>query len=640
MSPSRPLTLACASFLATVHFGLAAEAQAFGRKDDRATIVQDLAYGEVLFYFFQEDYFSALTRLLAGRARSELPNHEEEAELLLGGLYLSYGQHRLAGEIFERLLEDSVDPALHDRAWFFLAKIWYQRGYLAESEAALARINDELPDELEPERQMLHAHVLMDQGRFDDALVALQAWRRPRDEWVGYAKFNIGVALVRLDRIEEGAEILEEVGHLDEDSPELSALRDKANVALGYAWLQAERPLEAKPPLQRVRLEGPFSNKAMLGVGWADAELENYQTALAPWIELRNRDLLDPAVQESLLAVPYAFTKLSADRQAADYYVDAIEAFNDEMARLDRSIVAIAEGKLVSEILNDEFSDASGWYWRMGELPDTPESRYLYELMAAHRFQEGLKNYRDLQYLQRNLDRWTESLSAFDDILDTKQRAYEQRLPAIDASMARMDLDEMAAARVEFESRLMSIERSEDVVALGTPTEQDLWRQLQDMESKLELLGDDPSAREIREKQRFLKGLLIWDLRRDYKARLWQEQRSLRELDRDLKEIERLHHQVDSARTEWPEQFTALTQRVADLTPRVRGLRDGVDATLLSQEIYLQGIAIDELQAQRERLNTYMVQARFALASIYDRASAQTLDVAAADAPQLAEERP
>lgn len=640
MLASRPVRFASVGLLASLHFGVAAELQAFGRDDDRATVVQDLAYGEVLFYFFQEDYFSALTRLLAGRARSELPNHEQEAELLLGGLYLSYGQHRLAGEIFERLLEESVDPELHDRAWYFLAKIWYQRGYLEESEAALARINEALPEELESERQMLHAHVLMDQGRFDEALVVLRAWRRPRDEWVGYTKFNIGVALVRLNRIEEGAAILEEVGTLDEENPELSALRDKANVALGYAWLQAQQPLEAKPPLQRVRLEGPFSNKALLGVGWADAELENYQTALSPWIELRNRDLLDPAVQESLLAVPYAFTKLNADRQAADYYVDAIEAFNDEMERLDQSIAAIAEGKLVSEILDSEISDASGWYWRMGELPDTPESRYLYELMAAHRFQEGLKNYRDLRYLQRNLDRWTESLGAFDDILDTKQRAYEQRLPAIDASLARMDLDEMAARRVEFESRLMTIERSEDVVALGTPNEQDLWRQLQDVEAKLELLGDDPTAQELREKQRFLKGLLIWDLRRDYKARLWQEQRSLRDLDRDLKEIERLHHQVESARAEWPDQFGALTQRIADLTPRVQGLKGDVDGTLLAQELYLQGIAIDELQAQRARLNTYMVQARFALASIYDRASAQAIDIPAADMPRVAEERP
>ena len=79
---------------------------------------------------FKEDYFTALTRLLAAQQRGELEHHGAEAELMLGGLYLSYGQHRLAGEIFERVLQQSVEPALHDRAWFFLAKIWQQRGYL------------------------------------------------------------------------------------------------------------------------------------------------------------------------------------------------------------------------------------------------------------------------------------------------------------------------------------------------------------------------------------------------------------------------------------------------------------------------------------------------------------------------------
>ena len=34
-------------------------------------------------------------------------------------------------------------------------------------------------------------------------------------------------------------------------------------------------PLAAKPALQRVRLSGPFSNKALLGVGWADAQIES-----------------------------------------------------------------------------------------------------------------------------------------------------------------------------------------------------------------------------------------------------------------------------------------------------------------------------------------------------------------------------
>ena len=221
--------------LAAAALALPAADAAGARDEDPGIVVQDLAYGEVLFEFFQEDYFSALTRLLAAQQRGELEHHGAEAELMLGGLYLSYGQHRLAGEIFERVLEQSVEPALHDRAWYFLAKIWQQRGYLAEAEAALARISGELPEDIEPERQMLYAQVLMEQGRFAEALASLEAWERPADAWVGYAKYNIGVALVRLGQVEAGARVLDEVGQLDPENPEFDALRDKANVALGTA---------------------------------------------------------------------------------------------------------------------------------------------------------------------------------------------------------------------------------------------------------------------------------------------------------------------------------------------------------------------------------------------------------------------
>jgi tetratricopeptide (TPR) repeat protein len=590
--------------------------------DEDANTVRDLAYGEVLFHFFQDDHFTALTRLLAAQTRNELPSHEQEAELLLGGLYLSYGQHRLAGEIFERLLAENTDTELHDRAWFFLAKIWQQRGYLAESEAALARIVGELPRELEPERQMLHAQVLMEQQRFDEALTHLENWRRPRDEWVGYTKFNIGVALVRLGRVEEGTAILGEVGQMDPENPALDALRDKANVALGYAWLQASRPIEAKPSLQRVRLQGPYSNKALLGVGWSDAEQQNYRAALTPWIELRNRDLLDSAVQESLLAVPYAFAQLGADAQAADYYVDAIEAFTREMLRLDASMEAILDGDLIDDLLNQPGAEGSGWYWRVPSIPRSDESRYLYELMSTHRFQEGLKTYRDLVEIDANLRNWTASLGAFDDILDTKQRAYEQRLPLVNESLARIDLDGMARSRVALESRLLAIERTEDVVALGTRDEQQLWQDLAAMEPKLALLEDSPRTAALRQKQRFLKGLLMWDLRRDYSARVWAEKKSLRDLDRQIKEAQRRHHQVETARSEWPEQFAQLTSSIEGLAPRVAGLRATAGSALDRQQAFLQGLAVDELQAQRARLNTYMVQARFALAAIYDRAAA------------------
>jgi tetratricopeptide (TPR) repeat protein len=606
--------------VAAVALALPAADAAAARGDD-GIVVQDLAYGEVLFEFFQEDYFSALTRLLAAQQRGELEHHGAEAELMLGGLYLSYGQHRLAGEIFERVLQQSVDPALNDRAWFFLAKIWQQRGYLPEAEAALGRILGELPEELEPERQMLHAQVLMEQGRFADALAALEAWRRPGDAWVGYAKYNIGVSLVRLGQVEAGARVLDEVGRLDPENPAFDALRDKANVALGYAWLQAARPVEAKPSLQRVRLDGPFSNKALLGVGWSDAEGADYRAALAPWLALRERNLLDSAVQESLLAVPYAFAQLGADKQAADHYVDAIEAFSSEIVRLTASIESIENGELITELLGereDVANEASGWYWRLDRIPDSVESRYLYELLASNRFQEGLKNYRDLKQLNSNLERWTESLGAFDDILDTRQRAYEQRLPNIDASLGSVDLEAMVARRVELESRLQAIERTEDVVALGTAKEQELWGMLAAMEPHLA-----GASEEIQSKHRFLRGLLLWDLRRDYKARLWAERKALSDLDRQLREAQRRHHQVASSRDDWPEKFAALTTRIEGLRPRVLGLQASAQAALNNQQQFLQGIAVEELRAQRDRLNTYMVQARFALASIYDRAAAR-----------------
>ena len=595
----------------------------FGQDEDRdrPSAVQDLAYGEVLFHFYQDDHFTALTQLLVAQARDEFSYHEGEAELLLGGLYLSYGQHRHAGEIFSRLLEQSVEPSLHDRAWFFLAKIWYQRGYLEQSGQALARIGTSLPDELQSERQMLEARVLMNQGRFDEALAVLSGWKDPAEEWVGYAKYNIGVSLVRLGRVEEGAQVLDEVGQLPATNDDLIGLRDKANVALGYAWLQAERPDRAQPSLQRVRLQGPFSNKALLGVGWSDAERGDYRAALSPWLELRQRNILDPAVQESLLAVPYAFGQLGANRQAADYYLDAIDAFSAEIGRMDAAIAAVENGVFVGDLLNNRITDASGWYWRLDELPDSTESHYLYEVVASNEFQEGLKNYRDLLYMRENLGGWSESLGAFDNILDTRQQAYEQRLPVIERALDSVDLDELAARRVAAESRVIAIERDENVWALGTDPEQEAWATLEAMDGKFDLLGNEPGAEELREKQRFLSGVLYWNLYRDYRARLWQAKKDLRSVEREFRSAQRSYHQVDKARTEWPDTFTTLTQRIGGLTPRVQSLSAQLDGLIVRQAAFLQGVATRELHAQRDRLSTYLVQARFALASVYDRSS-------------------
>ena len=55
--------------------------------------VHDLYYGEMLFHYYQDDYFTAISHGLAAGDQERLPRNQDNVDLLLGGLYLSYGLH-------------------------------------------------------------------------------------------------------------------------------------------------------------------------------------------------------------------------------------------------------------------------------------------------------------------------------------------------------------------------------------------------------------------------------------------------------------------------------------------------------------------------------------------------------------------
>lgn len=617
MPGRRPTVVAVLSFVAAAILAQPA------RADDSLTapvVVKDAEYGEVLFYYYQKEYFPAIVRLLAARQESRLEHHDQEAELLLGGLYLSYGQHLRAAEIFERLLAGNVRPEIRDRTWFFLAKIWHQRGYGDKAQAALDSISDNLPADLQAERQMLQAQIHIDAGRYDRAIALLGDWKG-RGEWSAYARFNLGVALVRSGRIADAERVLDDLGAKPVRGEELSALRDKANLALGYAYLQNGQAEAAKLPLQRVRLAGPFSNKALLGVGWADAETGDYRSALVPWLELGGRNVLDSAVQESLLAIPYAMAKLDSTGRAADYYLRAIDTFDEEAERIDQAITHVEHGGLIDDFLARDTSAATGWYWKLDTLPADAESQYLYQLLATHAFQEGLKNYRDLHYLGRNLDQWRENVDVFRDMLDTREAAYDARLPHVKDSLARADVEALITRKLELDARLNNIEQNGNSLALATPEESGLWAEIAAVESRPALNSDIPEAAEARDKIELLKGVLQWQLDKAFKERLWSTRRDLRLTGEALVATGRSRRSIDQTMQGEPRHFAEFDEQVAGLSPRIDTLRLRVDDAMQQQRAFLQSIAADELRAQRDRLQTYTVQARFALAAIYDLSS-------------------
>jgi predicted P-loop ATPase len=143
------------------------------------------------------------------------------------------------------------------------------------------------------------------------------------------------------------------------------------------------------------------------------------------------------------------------------------------------------------------------------------------------------------------------------------------------------------------------------------------------MEAALAGAPDTPENAEVRERVRLVKGVLYFRLNDSFKARMWQQHRAIKDLDVALHEAEERWIRVDRARKSVPNNTGEFAARVADLKARIDALKVRLAATQQKQTEYLAQLAIHELDEQKTRLAAYQVQARFALASMYDRAANQ-----------------
>jgi tetratricopeptide (TPR) repeat protein len=327
-------------------------------------------------------------------------------------------------------------------------------------------MRDQLPREIRVDWQDLLARVLMVDGRFGEAQAVLSEFKTG-DEQSPYTRYNLAIALLNDGQIQKGRDVLDRLGRLRVVDIETLALRDRANLTLAWNFLKSQLGGTAKPIFYRVRTEGPFSNRALLGLGWAELaprgerqsrDLPDDQTpfttfsslggllrpgflerdvfkranlrfkigdiskdeeealarALVPWVELINRDPMDTAVQEAWLAIPYSLERLGAHQQALQYYQRAVEELEKNRRRIAVAEESIKSNRMVEIIVRRDIDAESGWEWRLKDLPDAPETYYLQNLLAEHKFQEALKNYRDIRLLARNLDRWAARLSEFE----------------------------------------------------------------------------------------------------------------------------------------------------------------------------------------------------------------------------------
>jgi tetratricopeptide (TPR) repeat protein len=276
---------------------------------------RDLYLGEAFYLAAQGNYLDAISRLdtelwqfrrVDDPKRDPLHYQVDHAEFSVGDFELSYRMHQQAGRAIKAVLEGNADEPIRNEAAWRLARIFMQKGDATSALAAIDRIKGRIPDRIRNEERLLRGQIYLHVGRFPEAIRILRELKAEKG-FEGYASYNLGIALIQSGQEAAGLIELDKTGLLASDDEATLAIRDKANLLLGNHLISADRPGEAKQYLDRVRVSGPFSNKALLSSGWADAAEARFDRALVPWSILIKRNGTDKAVQEGLLGAPYAY---------------------------------------------------------------------------------------------------------------------------------------------------------------------------------------------------------------------------------------------------------------------------------------------------------------------------------------------
>jgi tetratricopeptide (TPR) repeat protein len=419
--------------------------------------LRDLYFGEAVYYANQGHYFEALERLDAELAlhkgvdepqRDSLHYHIGEAEFSVGDFELYYRMHHRAGHAIKAVLEGAVDENVRNEAAYRLARIHFQKDQAADALVALDRITGKVPVAIRDDVEFLRANVYLALGRPGDAAAVLKRLQSAQS-LTGFAAYNLGIAMLQEGREQDAISQLDRAGQLKVSDAGPLAIRDKSNMLLGKLMLEATDFPHAQQYFDRVRLDGPFSNQALLSSGWADVSSQNFERAVVPWSILAKREVTDAAVQEALLALPYAYSKLNVHGRAAVLYGDALKSFGEELNKVDASIKSIADGRFLKALVREELQQDKGWVIRLRTLPDSPETFYLMQLMASNDFQTALQNYLDLEELRKKMAGWQKSLDAYEDMIRLRKQNYEPLLPGIDSQFRELD----AQIRLRMEQR-------------------------------------------------------------------------------------------------------------------------------------------------------------------------------------------
>lgn len=598
--------------------------------------VSALLVGTFYYHYLNEDYQAAYNSLQ--RLRTDLPTEQHGTlDILETTLLLALGLDAIAFEQFNALMQRGY--AAPAQAWFYLARRLFALGLWEETEQTLMLAATSAPPLNKADQQealYMRASSLLEQDRVADAQRFI-GQMEGRSIWIGLAYHNLLVGKIRnyaspidIEKTTNNALYALPKG------PEANAIGERIRLLAGIAMLDFGRFREADRYLQTIRLDSAYAAPSLLQIGWSQYEQGNFDNALTVWRRLFQQfQIWQPAVVESLLAVPYALEKMSATTQALRSYMNVdkrLQQMLDEIADHEKNNHA-------QQWLNDWLQQQRGdWGWRRSQVNNDPDSAFanaIMDLTARSDYRQQLAHYYDLHKMQNDLQQMRQHINLWEQKVAERKRLLERaeggkRLAQLQKHYERL----MPQVRV-LEDKWLQEEQSLFAYASG----QDL-KHKQQVETIIPLVqylqGINTPTRDLniyKERWRRVRGVLLWNMYEQQPQRRWQVTSEFWQLRQNLDE---LNTQLTNTRLalEWSgSSWQGFAPRLAVLRADIAKIEQRITRLKAQQSQELQLALQTHLQQTRERLTQYQIQVRLSIARMHDDELQQQLTSAQAVAP-------
>ncbi|PIE42223.1 MAG: hypothetical protein CSA49_00510 [Gammaproteobacteria bacterium] len=584
--------------------------------------VQDLAYGEFLYDYFQEKYFSAITKALIADYRLQFEHHDEQIQVLVGSLFVGYGLLNEAEKIFNNLLSHTTDPKIQEKIWFNLAEIYYKQAD-SEKSIRLLQTHLEIPsDNLQSQVSLLYA---LNYIRLNNLELAIKHLREIRntENLSSYAYLNLGSAYSLLDQPQQAEKYLSKLLRVQGKTELIKGIKSRAALALGKHYLKNENYTAAAQAFKNIRLNGSYANTGLLGLGWAYFRSNDPTAALTPWLELTKRAPSDRAVQEAYINVPYAYESLGALQQALDGYHQANRIYTEQQSRLNQ-----IKNQILTEDWVDQLTSSADFSFNPLDKipgftpPEETTSLYLYRLFATHDFNETYRNYRELQRLMQVIDHWHKQIPVFHEMIAAHVERMDRLAPEakVMAAQAETIYKEVSEKLDVINNRLNEAFRTDDTTLTANTKQLELLERVTALEEKVNQLPDTVGYQREKDRFRVIKGLLMWDLDSTAIERRWESVKDRVFIENQLTDLENNINQVKSARARRLQRFAGFETRIESLQKRLQELYKQSQYELLRHRVYLKSLAIRHIDMKKTHVQQLQANTIYAIARIQDMA--------------------